>query len=345
MSISSWITRPFRRQPTLAGLTPQRLPLHLLWRQVWSMANLDAAFDWLGAQTDDAGANSDVWDYRRHWEARRAALSGELQRETFRFQPARIVTIRTEAGDWERREVRAAEDRLVIRALAQVLQPTLGAVLSPRCTHLKGHGGLPGAVRETQDWLAAHPGQHVIKSDVQGFYAHIDPVILAEQLRYLLPHEPALHRLLWAFLRRTVEDGGRYSDCERGLPLGAALSPLLGAVYLSPLDALGAREGFYRRYMDDWVWVLPKRQGLRRALKDQSAVLQALRVTMHPDKTFIGPVARGSTFSGSTAGPPACGCRTPAGHGGMRSSRGFMSRVRRRNALRGIWPGGSGGRG
>ena len=47
-----------------------------------------------------------------------------------------------------------------------------------------------------------------------------------------------LHTLLWNFMRRTVEFGGNYRDVEIGLPLGASLSPLLGALYLSPLDEL-----------------------------------------------------------------------------------------------------------
>ena len=210
-----------------------------------------------------------------------------------------MLEVRNDQGQHEPREIRCSRDRLVIRALAQVLQPLLCETLSPHCTHLRDHGGLHEAVRATNQHLAAQPKAQVIKSDVQSYYAHIDHLILAEQLRVLFPHEPQLHRLLSDFLRRTTLRGGQFTDITLGIPLGSSLSPLLGAVYLSPLDALAETTGgFYRRYMDDWVWIIPKRHALRRALKAQYAVLQALGVRMHPDKTFIGAVEKGIDFLG-----------------------------------------------
>lgn len=244
----------------LRGLSRRQMPANQLWREVHSETNLKQAFLWLCKQNTDAHHNHDVWDYRYHWAERKTVLRARLVRGDFAFQPVHMVEVRNEQGEIERREVRCAEDRLVVRALAQVLRPVLSARLSPHCTHLSSHGGVKQALRDTQDYIAAHPDSFVIKSDVKGYYASIDHTILAEQLRALLPHEIELHRLVWNFMRRTTEYGGNYTDVERGLPLGASLSPLLGAVYLSPLDTLGAgaKEGFYRRYMDDWVLVLPK---------------------------------------------------------------------------------------
>ena len=82
--------------------------------------------------------------------------------------------------------------------------------------------------------------------------------------------------------------------------MGASLSPLFGAIYLSPLDHLAKKQknSFYRRYMDDWVWVIPTKSQLRQAIKKQYSVLHALRVEMHPDKTFIGKVIKGFDFLG-----------------------------------------------
>lgn len=283
----------------LRGIQPGRLPPNYLWQRLQDETNLEQAFQWLCGQTKEASDHHDVWDYRRQWESRKPELRQTLKLGEFTFQPVRIVEISNEQGDIERREIRCAEDRLVIRALSQVLQPVLQPRLSRHCTHLKGNGGLHQAVRDTQDHIAANPDHQVIKSDVKGYYAHIDHVILAEQLRELLPNEIRLHNLVWDSLRRTTEFGGEYRDIERGIPLGSSLSPLLGALYLAPLDDLAKTTGgFYRRYMDDWVWVLPKRHGLRKALKKQYAVLHALKVQMHPDKTFIGKVKKGFDFLG-----------------------------------------------
>lgn len=302
MIFNTFLSRCFgtsKHHPThLQGIQPVPLPTDYLWRQLYDDTTLEQAFQWLCEQTD-APAADDVWSYRRDWATRRPVLRERLAQGAYQFQPVRLIQVRTAEGSTEQREIRPAEDRLVIRALAQVLKPVLGEHLSADCTHLAGHGGLPRAVREVQEYVSEHPQSQVIKSDVQGYYAHIDHALLADQLRHLLPGERWLHNLLWSFMRRTTECGGDYQEVEKGIPLGASLSPLLGALYLAPLDDLvGQCGGFYRRYMDGWAWVLPSRRSLRKALKAQYAVLQALGVWAHPDKTFIGKVAKGFDFLG-----------------------------------------------
>jgi len=304
--LSLLLKKLFQTKPQhLTGLTPIKLPINELWQRVQKDSNLELAFEWLCQQSDDAVDNSDVWAYLQDWKTRKAELQFALWRGEFAFKPVRIVEIRNEQGKLERREVRCAEDRLVIRAISQVLQPVLQTYLSPECAHLKGNGSLKQAVRDTQDFIAEHPESFVIKSDVKGYYAYIDHCILAEQLRTLLPNEVHLHRLIWQFMRRTTEFGGNYQDIERGIPLGASLSPLFAAVYLTPLDILSqtVKAGFYRRYMDDWVMVFAKRQDLRKAVKMQYTVLQALGVEIAQDKTFIGKVKKGFDFLGFHCSP------------------------------------------
>lgn len=55
---------------------------------------------------------------------------------------------------------------------------------------------------------------------------------------------------------------------------------------------------FYVRYMDDWVILTPTRWKLRRAIRAVNQVMNQLQVEKHPDKTFIGRIARGFDFLG-----------------------------------------------
>jgi hypothetical protein len=74
-----------------------------------------------------------------------------------------------------------------------------------------------------------------------------------------------LFNLLRLYLRRCVCWGGNYRDIKRGIPLGAPLSPLMGALYLLPLDqAMARHKATYVRFMDDWVILSPNRGRLRR---------------------------------------------------------------------------------
>jgi hypothetical protein len=84
---------------------------------------------------------------------------------------------------------------------------------------------------------------------------------------------------------------------------GGAISPLIGALYLTPLDklmgglqvSLGIR---YQRYIDDYVIFAPTRHKLRKAIKKMYAVLDDLKVKVHPKKRFIGTTRRGFDFLG-----------------------------------------------
>lgn len=105
--------------------------------------------------------------------------------------------------------------------------------------------------------------------------------------------------LLWGYLRRYVSDGGKFLDVTQGISLGCPLSPLMGALFLKPLDDRMAELGcFYVRFMDDWVVLAPTRWKLRRAIKAVNEVMNNLKVVQHPDKTFIGRIARGFDFLG-----------------------------------------------
>jgi hypothetical protein len=109
----------------------------------------------------------------------------------------------------------------------------------------------------------------------------------------------AVLALLWGYLRRYVNDGSKFIAISQGISLGCPLPPLMGALYLKPLDdRLAALGCFYVRFMDDWVVLAPTRWRLRKAIKAVNEMMADLRVEQHPDKTFMGRVARGFDFLG-----------------------------------------------
>jgi len=103
----------------------------------------------------------------------------------------------------------------VLKALARVIAPTLP--ISPRCTHIKGHGGLKGAIRWLRRTLPRH--HFVIRTDIRAYYEHIDHGRLLDALERYVPGND-VRRLLVQVVRRTVERGGLYRDIQRGIGRG-----------------------------------------------------------------------------------------------------------------------------
>jgi RNA-directed DNA polymerase len=245
---------------------------------------LDRAYRWLCQQRRHFPPNADVWHLRRHWGAERQRLLAELAGASFRFGPLAVITPAT----GEPLHLWGARDALVLKALALALGEQLS--LSPRCVHVKGHGGLKYAVRGVQQHLGAHA--HVLRTDVKGFYENIDQPKLLVQLAAQVS-DPRLLDLLRQAVERTVERGGLYRDIRTGISRGCPLSPLLGALYLKTLDErLTRSELFYVRYMDDILVLAKTRWQLRRAVRTLNRSFDELSLAQAPDRTFIGRVVK-----------------------------------------------------
>jgi len=217
---------------------------------------------------------------------------------TYRLGLQKKVTLR----DGETVALWSSADALVIKVLTRIVQAKLKPALHRACYHLKGHGGLKGAVRELIKVLPRY--RFFCKTDVRSYYDSIDHYPLLMQLHEHI-RDRTLIGYLWQFLNRGVEWGGLYQDIRRGIPRGTSLSPLLGAFYLLELDrrlkSLGVK---YFRYMDDILILSATRWKLRKAIRELNRTFGGLKLARRPDKTAIGRVERGFDFLGYHFKPP-----------------------------------------
>ncbi|MBE0575584.1 MAG: hypothetical protein IH613_06770 [Desulfuromonadales bacterium] len=121
-------------------------------------------------------------------------------------------------------ECYSARGALVMKSLAIVLTRSLLPELSINCHHLKGRGGVPGALRRVQSLLPA--ARFVCRSDVRSYYVNIDHDRLETMLADYIS-DLALLRLLRQYLHRTICRGENYRDIRCGIPLRSSLSPLM----------------------------------------------------------------------------------------------------------------------
>jgi RNA-directed DNA polymerase len=179
--------------------------------------------------------------------------------------------------------------------LALILTPIISPSLSDKCYHLEGRGGIKQTIRTIKKNRKQY--KHAIKSDIANFYSSINHTVLIDLLKEWTT-DPTLLDLIEDSMARVIYHDGLYSDINLGIPYGSPLSPLLGAIALSPLDlAMEGKKGiFYVRFMDDWL-ILTKTKGqLRRAIKRMHKVVSTLKQILHPLKTWIGTLKKSFSF-------------------------------------------------
>ncbi len=205
---------------------------------------LELAYQWLCQKRSHYHFNGDVWQLRRWWSEKKAYIQKLLLAGQYRFRELRLIRGKDRDVEWW-----SSLDALVLKAISLVLGEHLKPHLSDRCFHLAGTGGMKAAVRQVSQHLGEH--KFVFRTDVKKYYATIDHNVLFGLIRKLVDDEAVLE-LIRLYLRRFVSDGGNYVDILQGISLGCPLSPLMGALYLKPLDDLLAELGcFYVRFMDD----------------------------------------------------------------------------------------------
>ncbi|WP_421263117.1 reverse transcriptase domain-containing protein [Aeromonas sp. 602200] len=259
--------------------------------QAWQLA-----YQWLCQRRRHYPANADIWHLRFHWPARSATLFARVMAGHYRLSPMQLL-----GGH----AIWSAEDALVLKWVALRVAPRLP--WHPACEHGRGMG-VVASRRRLHDFLQGAGGSHpyVLRTDIRGYYQHIDRARVLSRLVAPLPC-PVCRELMRQYLYYSVECGGEFHTPGGGISRGCALSPLIGASLLWHIDADFAARGelYYARYMDDFIVLARTRWRLRDAVRRLNGYLAADGFSQHPAKTWIGRLDRGIDWLGgwyTTAG-------------------------------------------
>jgi RNA-directed DNA polymerase len=251
-----------------------------LMSRVTSREVLDTALEHIRKVRISDAHNSDIWHLKFHWKRYRNEIRTKLLAGKYQLSP--VTVFKGQDGQYYSRW--SAADSVVLKALSLVLKHVIGDAMTKRCTHLKGNGGVAGALKVIDNKILDY--EFVLKSDVADFYA--DKRIIA---------------ILSQYMNRLEIVCGEYKLIDRGISKGCPLSPLMGAIILKSLDTVISRKFPYVRYMDDWVILTKTRKELRQVVKQMHTVMQRLKFKLAYDKTYIGRTKNGFNFLGKRFGP------------------------------------------
>ena len=223
---------------------------------------------------------------QRHGEAIRAKLLAG------RYTPSPVKRTRIpKPGGGERLlGIPTVMDRFVQQLLLQVLSPIYERHFSARSYGFRPGRSTHDAVRQAQAYVKEGKG-YVVDLDIEKFFDRVNHDVLMHRLREKVS-DVRVRKLIGRYLKAGVMVNGVVQDNEEeGTPQGGPLSPLLGNIYLDPLDKeLESRGLAYVRYADDCNIYVSSETAAQRVLTSLIGWIEKkLRLKVNQTKSGAGP--------------------------------------------------------
>ncbi len=278
-----------------AALRDKEVRFTALFHHVYNVEHLMRAFEGLNPKATP-GIDGETWaHYEENLEGNLLALSARLKRGAYRTLPVRRAYIPKPDGGQRPLGIPALEDKLVQRAMAEVLNAIYEADFLGFSYGFRPGRSAHGAMDALHVGLMTRKVNWVLDADIRGFFDAIDHGWLVKFLEHRIADQRVL-RLIRKWLKAGVLEDGTLSISEYGSPQGASISPVLANVYLHYVFDLwvhlwrrkrAAGDVIVVRYADDYIVGFQYRNEAVAFLEDLRKRLAKFGLELHPDKTRL----------------------------------------------------------
>ena len=284
---------PRARREGTESLTAERriespAPVEQVMEAVCERGNCLRALKRVKANRGSPGADgmkvSELPGYlKQHWPTiREQLLCGSYQP-----QPVKRVEIPKPDGGVRKLGIPTVLDRFIQQAVMQVLQRQWDATFSVHSYGFRPQRSAHQAVAQAQRYVREGHGW-VVDLDLEKFFDRVNHDRLMRAVARRIGDKRML-KLIRAFLKAGVMEGGLVSPVDEGTPQGGPLSPLLSNLVLDELDRELERRGHrFARYADDCnIYVGSARAGQRVMASITGFITRRLKLKVNAGKSAV----------------------------------------------------------
>jgi RNA-directed DNA polymerase len=221
---------------------------------------------------------------KQHWPV----IREQLLNGTYKPQPVRRVEIpKPDGGGMRKLGIPSALDRFIQQAVMQVLQHKWERTFSDHSYGFRPGRSAHQAVAAAQQYIAAGY-RWCVDLDLEKFFDRVSHDKLMAKMAERVSDKRLL-KLIRAFLRAGVMEGGLVSPVDEGTPQGGPLSPLLSNIVLDEFDReLERRDLRFARYADDSnIYVRSRRAGERVMASITRFITTKLKLKVNEPKSAV----------------------------------------------------------
>ena len=242
------------------------------------------------------GVDGVTWsDYGQDLEANLQDLHARVQAGRYRALPSRRAYIPKADGRQRPLGIAALEDKIVQRAVVEVLNAVYEADFRGFSYGFRPGRGPHHALDALSVGIQTRRVNWVLDADIRDFFGQLDHAWLRRFLEHRIADKRVL-RLIQKWLTAGVIEDGTWTAGEEGSPQGASVSPLLANVYLHYVFDLwvdwwrrtqARGDVITARFADDFIVGFEHEEDARRFLDELRGRFARFGLELHPDKTRL----------------------------------------------------------
>lgn len=256
---------------------------------------LFTAYYWL-KRNAAVGVDGLKWaDYEENLDANLADLHKRVHTNTYRAQPSRRQYIPKPDGRQRPLGIAALEDKIVQRALVEVLNAIYEEDFLGFSYGFRPKRGQHDALDALAVGITRTKVNWILDADISRFFDAVNHAWLLRFLEHRIGDLRVL-RLISKWLKAGFMEDGAVTPAEEGTPQGAVISPLLANIYLHYVFDLWANQWRKRhalghmtltRYADDIVVGFDKAYDAKRFQAALRKRMEQFSLSLHPEKTRL----------------------------------------------------------